>query len=485
MGRIKNQLISGIWWVAVSRYSALGIQFIVTIIIARILSPSDYGIIGLLTVFTAISNIIVESGFGQALIQKGNADNKDFSSVFFLNLLISVFLYLLLFLSSKYIAIFYNIKVLEHLAKLLFLIIPINSVGLIHDIMLQRDMKFKKLAFVSVIAVIVSGLFGIIFAYKGFGTLALVYQLLIQNTVKTIILIIQNNWKPTFVFSISSIQELYPLSINLLGTGFIIVLFNNIYTILIGRFYNSNDVGFYNQAKRFAEMASLTITNIIFTVSFPALVKFKSDIEKLREGYKKIIDLTIFIVSPIMFLLIAISKNLFIVVLTEKWLPSVPYFNLLCIYGLTFPLHQINTNILKVLGKGRMIFKIEVFRRVLLVISILFTIKKGVSYLLIGQIITTLIIMFVNMYFSGKEVNLSLLKQIKHTLPYYSIGIVSFVVVYFFSDIFLSRFLTLMFQSFLFLIIYYFLNKIFMTNSYNEFQGIVKNIKFNKKHQKA
>jgi O-antigen/teichoic acid export membrane protein len=445
----------------------------VVVIISRILEPSDYGIIGLLTVFSFIGNIIVDSGFGQALIQKGDANNKDYSTVFFLNISLSIIIYLILYFSSPFIANFYDLPILEKLSKIVFLTIPINAISLIHNTMLESKMEFKKISLVSIISVLISGVIGIILAYRGYGVMSLVYQLIVLNLSKSIILFIQNHWLPNLEFSIKSLKQLLPLSLNLLGTGLIIVVFNNVYTLLIGKFYSTSEVGFYTQAKRFNELAGNTITGIVFKVSFPGLVKFKENLKRLKLGYEKIIKLTIFIIAPLMFLLIAISDNLFLIILTEKWLPASPLFRLLCIYSLTFPLHQINTNILKVVGKGRTILFIEIIRRIILVVAIIFTIYSGVEALLIGQIAASLIIVSINMYYSGKQINYTVFEQIRHIAPYYLIGVVSYLTSLPFQIISNNLLLTITFQTLSFSISYLILNRLFRTDAYLEIINII------------
>ena len=475
MGSLKKEMISGVVWLSISKYSALIIQFVVTIIISRILSPEDYGIIGFLYVFLAIGSVLVDSGFGQALIQKGDSvSNVDYSSVFYVNVFVGFLFYLILYFAIPFIAGFYETVELEKLGRVVFLIIPITSLGVIHSTMLAKDLKFKKLSIIGLVSGVISGIIGVLLAYRGFGIYSLVLQVMVLNIVRTILLIVTNSWFPSRVFSKKSITDLLPFSLSLLGEGSLIVVFNNIYILIIGKFYNVIDVGYYNQAKRFAELSSTSLTGIIFSVSFPTLAKIKDDLVKLKSAYKRIISMTVFILVPVMFLLIVIGDDLFSLLLTDKWLPAVPYFRLLCLYGVTFPLHQINTNIFKALGKGKKILFIEVLRRVLLIISIICTINLSISYLLIGQIIAMAAITIVNMYFSGKEINYSVFKQVKDISPYYLIGIFTTLIAYnipFSNNFIIFELVTC---SLIFGTIYLFLNRLFKTSAYSEFIEIIK-----------
>lgn len=420
---IKNKVVSSVAWTIVGRYSTLLIQFFVTVIIARILSPQDFGVIGLLTVFTAIGGTILDSGFGQALIQRGNASRKDLSSVFFLNLILGCLLYLVLYISSPYIASFYNLPELEYYAKIIFLIIPINSLGLIQNTILMRDMRFNRLAIVQVVSAIISGIIGIWMAYTGYGIKALVGQIITLNLSRTLLYLIMNRWIPMIVFSLESIKSYFKFGSNLLITGLLTQIFRNIYVLVIGKAFSTDDVGYFNQARRFEELGCDTITGIIVSVSFPAMVKFKEDIDKLRQSYRRIVESTIFIIAPLMIGVLAVSEELFTLILTEKWLGAVPLFNLLCIYGATFPLHQININILKVLGKGKQILKLELLRRGLLAISIIATYSISISAMLWGQIIAMAIMIIINMQISGSLIGYSFFKQLKDVLPYYLVAI--------------------------------------------------------------
>lgn len=414
---LTTKTVSGIFWNGIQKFSTLGIQLMITIVIARILSPEDYGLIGMLSIFTALGIIILDSGFGQALIRKQDATGTDYSTIFYLQIILGLIIYAALYLLSPFIAEFYNTPRLENIAKVIFLVFPLNSLGLIPSTLLKKEVRFKSYAKITILSSLMSGIIGIILAYNGMGVWTLVIQMLSQTLMLNVFVWFVIKWRPVFKFDFLSIKEIAPFSLSLLGIGVIKIVARNIYTLLIGKFYPLNEVGFYNQAKRFEEIPTQSITGIIQNVSYPVLSTKQTDNVKLKLGYRKIITQTMFIITPLMLILLAVADNLFYILLTEKWMPAVPYFRLLCLFGLLYPLHSINENILKVKGKGRKLVILEVIKNIFLFISILITLKMSVSALLIGSILTSLISVLINMHFCGREIGYSTFDQLKDISP--------------------------------------------------------------------
>lgn len=280
---LKKQTVDGVIWSAIERFGSLGVQFIITVIIARVLSPSDYGLIGMLFVFTSLGGVILDAGFGQALIRKTVVTQIEFTSVFYFNIFMSVIIYLALYFTAPYIASFYNTPELEKIAKYVFLIFPINAFGIIQNTIIVKKVAFKLMTKISLSAALLSGIIGIFMAYNGYGVWALVYQSLLYAIFNTLFYWIFNSWRPLFKFDIRPIRQMFSFSINLLITNVIIVLFNNIYTLLIGKFYPLAQVGFYNQAKRLQEIPSQTLTSIVQRVSYPILSKLQGQNENLKK----------------------------------------------------------------------------------------------------------------------------------------------------------------------------------------------------------
>lgn len=433
---IKRKFVSGVVWSSASRFSTLAIQFLVTLFLARKLTPDDFGTVGLLNVFLAISQILLDSGFGDALIQKESRKQVDYSTVFYINITIGIACYFALYVGSPLLDDFYRIENLHEYARILFLIIPINALGLIQKVQLRQNLAFAKISVIEITSALLSGIVGIYMAYYGFGIYAIIVQMLTVNVFRTVLTMVTNKWMPSFVFSISSVKSMFNFGLNLTLTSLLTVIFNNIYTIIIGRCYDPKNVGYYNQADQYERLSANTITDIVMGVSFPTLVHFKDDLNKLREAYSRIIEMVVFIVAPLMMYLFVVSDDLFIFLLTEKWAPASPYFKILCIYGTTFPLHQINGNILKVLGEGKKYFHLELLRRTLIVISIFLTINISIKALLYGQILSMLIIIVVSMTMVGRLISYTVLFQIKDVLPYYICGALSAIISYWIVTVF-------------------------------------------------
>jgi len=471
---LKQQFVSGVFWSTIERIGSLGIQLVINIIIARVLTPSDYGLIGMLTIFTALGGVILDSGFGQALIRKKNVSQVDYSSVFYLNLALGIIIYVILYFCAPLIASFFKIPELTMISRFVFLIFPINAISLIQNTIINVNVNFKALAKVSIISASISGVFGIILAYNGLGVWSLVYQNLFYVLIRSLLLWVFNSWRPSLTFSITSIKNLIAFSTNLLGTNIIIVLFNNIYTLLIGRYYPVTQVGFYNQAKLFVDLPSQNLTSIIERVSYPVLSSIQDDDKRLKAGYRKIINQTVFLNFPIMLGLIAVGHNLFEVLLTEKWLPAVPYFQILCLYGAIFPLHSINVNILKVKGKGNTLFYLEIVRRIIMVIIILLTIRHGIFALLAGHVIASTISILIFMYFCGRLINLNLLEQFRDITPYFTIALLSSGTMYILNHLFeVPQIFNLVIQICTGGIVYLALSRIFKLSAYQQMQSIL------------
>ncbi|UVD79131.1 lipopolysaccharide biosynthesis protein [Myroides albus] len=476
MTSIKKKFISGVLWESIGRFSALGIQFLVTIIIARALLPSDFGVVGLLTVFIALGQILLDSGFSQALIQKKDANETDLSSVYFLNMFVGFILYFVLFFISPYISSFYDIPELTNYARVLFLIIPINSFGLVQNVIIQKELDFRKTATANIVSAVLSGIIGISMAYSGFGIWALVGQQLSVHTVRTLLYIAQRRWLPSFVLSIKTIKDMFAFSMNLMFHSIVNVTMKNIYVLVIGKFYPVSQVGYYDQANKMQEISASTISEVVMKVSFPALVQKRDDINFLRLAYSKIFTTTIFLIVPLMVFLMCIAESLFRVLLTEKWLPAVPYFRILCLYGMVLPMIQISYNLYKLFKKGKVLLWIDTFRHLIVLASIVVTIKYGIDYMLISLVICTFLMALVNLYKSGSLISWGLSEQIRCLVPTYLIAITVGVIVSFIPN-FESDLFTIAFRGCVFLIVFICGSRAFRLDGYYEVFAIVQSLK--------
>ena len=407
-GELKLKASSGFFWSAIDILGKQGIQVVINLIIARILLPSDFGLIGMLTIFWGIAQAFVDSGFGTALIQKKNPTLNDYSTVYLFNIFMGIVFYLIIFICAPLIASFYKQPVLIPLTRFLGLNIIINSLSLVQANIFIKRINFKITTLISIIAVTFSGLIGIILAYKNFGVWSLAVQQMISAILTSTLLIINSKWKPSLIFSFESFKSLFKFGSRLLASGILDIIFTNIYNLIIGKSFSANQLGYYTQAQKIESFPTNFIGSSIGRVTFPIFSSIQEDNGKLKRNYRIIIKIISFINFPIMVFLFITSDSLIRVLLTDKWVPSVIFLQLLCIIGLTYPLSGVNLNILNVKGRSDIFFRLEIVKKILIVISIIITLPLGIIPLLIGQVIFSFIAYFLNIYFSGKLINFSM-----------------------------------------------------------------------------
>ena len=353
---IKHQAVKGVMWSAVERFSVQGIQFVLTIIIARLVLPSDYGLIAMLSIFLAIAQVFVDSGFSNALIQKKDRTETDFSTVFYFNIIISVVFYLFLYFSAPYIASFYKEPDLSSVTRWIGLNIIIAGFSIVQRAKLTINVDFKRQAKASLSAVLISGIMGILLAYKGWGVWALVTQTLSNSLLNTLLLWIFAKWIPKWVFSRESFNTLFSFGSKLLLSGLLHTVYINLYSLVIGRRYTSIDVGFYNRAYQFASFPSINIVGIINRVIFPIQCEIQDDNERLKKSFLKYLRISCFIIFPLMIIVAVLSKPLILLLLTEKWLPAAELLPILCFAYMWYPVMVVNNQILNVKGRSDYFF---------------------------------------------------------------------------------------------------------------------------------
>lgn len=423
--QIKKQLAKNTIWNALERFSLLGVQLICTFILARFLKPDDFGIIGMLIVFTTISNTIIDSGFVQTIIREKDVSEREYSSVFYFNVLVAIIIYIILYFSSPYIADFYHQPILNDVCKLTFLVIPVNALCLVQNAILMRSIQFKKICIAAIIASVTSSVIAIFLAYYYRNVWALVVQNVATYALKAIMLWIMTGWIPKLYFSTSVIKKYFSFSKNLLISGLIGNIFNNIYSIVIGRFYTATDLGFYMQADRMKNVASMSTTSVIQNVTYPILSKVNNNGGNIKDAYRKIIATTVVFVGFIMALLMCISCDLFEVLMGNPiWRVSGTYLFILSISGMLFPLHAINQNILLVKGDSKSILRLEFIRRITMIVILLITLHHDIIIFISGTAIYSFILLFLNLHFCGKPINYSVYQQLKDVFPiFFRLGI--------------------------------------------------------------
>lgn len=431
MSNLKSKTIHALFWSFLERFGQLGIQFVILIILARLLLPEQFGLIAMLTIFMAIAQLFVDSGFGQALIQKQNATHVDECSIFYFNIFIGFLAGGLLCLAAPWIARFYNQPLLVPLTRVLSLNMIINAFGLIQTILLTKHIDFKTQLKVSVIATIISGTIGITMAVNGFGVWSLVAQSLSSNFFRTILLWFFDSWRPSLIFSFSSLKGMLAFGSRLFASALLETVFQNIYLVVIGKLFSPVYLGFYSRAKEFQRIPVTNLSSIVGRVAFPVFALVQDDKPRLKRGARKAITMLAMINFPMMVGLAVTAKPLVLVLLTEKWLPCVPYLQLLCAVGMLYPLHAINLNILIAQGRSDLFFRLEVLKKILVIVAIAVTYRWGITAMIYGQIVTSCLAYFLNAYYTGKLVKYYSKEQIFDFAPYLSISAVMGVGIYF------------------------------------------------------
>lgn len=423
---LKSKTITGLFWSFTDLMANHGIQFVVQIILARLLLPEHFGIIGMILVLISVSNAIVDSGFSQALIRDQHTTQEDYSTVFYFNLFISVVLYALIFCTANMISLFFEEPQLTNIIRVLCLVLIINSLSIIQKAMLVKKVDFKTLTKISVISVIVSGSLTIYLAMSGFGVWSLVINMIALQSVQTVLFWYFNKWMPSLTFKIKSFKKFYSFGYKLLLSGLIDTFFYYSYFVIIGKMYSTNQLGYYTNAIKIKDLASFAIVSTVQRVTYPVLSSIQQEEERLKYGFKSVIKTSAFINFPLMVGLAAIAKPLFIVLFGIKWIHSVVYFQLLCFAGMLNPIHSINLNVLQVKGRSDLILLLEIIKKSVLAILIVLSLLFGFG--IIGLIWTTVIHSFVsfliNSYYSAREIEYSSVEQMKDLLPSFVISLI-------------------------------------------------------------
>lgn len=414
---IKTQATSSVFWSAVERFSVQGMQYLLSIIIARLLLPSDYGLIAMLSIFLAIAQTFVDSGFGNALIQKNNRTAVDYSTVFYFNIVVSVVLYGMLYLASPHIASFYNEPKLDAITKVIGLVLIINSFGIIQQTQLTISLDFKRQAVASLIAVTASGAIGILMAYHGYGVWALVWPTLLNNLLRVILLWIFARWRPLLAFSVDSFKTLFSFGSKLLASQLLHTIYTNLYTLIIGKKFAATDLGFFNRASTLAQFPSTNFTNVIVRAVYPIQCKMQDDTEQLNRLFLVYLRMACYIIFPIMIALCVLASPLIELMLTAKWLPAVPFFQILCIAYMWDPVMKINHNMLNVKGRSDYFLHAEIIKKIVAVAILAATIPFGITVMCAGLILYSLADMIIITYYTRKITNITLWSQTKALTP--------------------------------------------------------------------
>ena len=470
---LKDKTVKSIGWKFTGSIVSYGITFIVGLILARLLGPEEYGLVGIVMIFITILNGIVDSGLSNALIRKIDATETDYSTTFIANMAISVLLYALLFFASPYIASFFHREELVLLMRVTGIMIFIQALMLIQQTVLTKELDFKTQAICQVIASLSSGVVGVTMAFTDFGVWAIIGQKITQSLVYTITIWIFRNWWPKLVFSWKSFKELWDFGWKMLVSGLISNLWSQMSKVVIGRFYSSESLGYYEKGREYVNMVSQNLTMVVQSVSYPALSQLQDDKERLKAGYKNVIKVTMLVTFVLVIGLAACAKSFIVVLIGEKWLPSVPMMQIISFSLMLFPLHAINLNMLQVQGRSDLFLKLEIIKKAIAVVPIVLGIFCGIYVMLVANVFSGLISYYLNAYYSGPFLSYSIKEQVKDITPSFLVAIVMGIVVFSMSFIPISYYVLLPLQVAVGGVIAVLLCKVCKLEEYDDCKGMV------------
>jgi O-antigen/teichoic acid export membrane protein len=438
MKNLGKKSLTSAFWVFSNQFGAQGIGFVVSIVLARILMPTDFGLIGMMALFISIGNSLVDSGMSSSLIRTQNPSQADYSTVFFMNMLLSLFAYVSIYFLSPWIAVFFKQSVLTDLIRVNSLVFIIAAFSIIQSTKLNKEMNFKKQLVLNIPSLILGSSLGIYLAYHDFGVWSLVWMNLTYKSIATIQLWLFSRWKPSFHFDWKILKTHWSFGYKITLSGILDTIVNNIYNVIIGKFFPLAQLGFYTRAKSMQELPVNNISVGLNKVTYPLFADIQDDNSRLKSIYIKLIQQVFFWITPLMLIAIVVAEPLFRLLLTEKWLPAVPYFQILCIAGIVMPLNTYNLNILLVKGQSAKYLKLKIIRNILIVFGALLFIPLGIFGLLWSVVITNFITLFINSYYSGKLIDLNIKIQFFTIYKIFLLSIVTFIlaigITYFIID---------------------------------------------------
>ena len=437
---LKSKTKVGLYWSFFNQFAGYGMNFIVAIVMARLLSPSDFGITALPAVFMAIASTIQDGGLANALIRKKEVTNKDLSTTFYYSICLGVVLYLTLFLSAPLIADFYHTPILVSLIR-------VTAIGFLYsplitpqNILLRRRLDFKTLTKISLVTRVFGATVGIVMAYVGYGVWSLVISNLLAGMFTLLIAWLVVRWLPKYGWSKESFKYLWGYGNKIMFSSIIENLYSNIAPVFIGKYYSPAQLGIYNRAQGYASMPSQNITGAINNVSFPVLSKMQDDTEKLAYNYRRMLRLSAFVIFPIMLMLSALARPLVITMITEKWEHSIIFLQIMCFSMMWYPIHAINLNLLMVKGRSDLFFRLEIIKKITGVSILLITLPMGLVPFCYGGIFSSMVALIINTYYTGKLIHIGYIKQMKDLLPIFSLSMFVWIVIHI-SNYFISNYI--------------------------------------------
>ena len=471
---IRGLASKGIVWSGIERFSIQGVHFLVQVILARLLTPDDYGLVGLLVVFINLAQTLVDSGFANALIQKQNCTDRDYSTVFIYNCAISIIVYFILFVSAPYIADFYKEEELTSVLRFLSIIVVLNSLSIIQRTRLIKKVDFQTQAKITLSSALLSGIIGIVLAYNGLGAWSLCWQQVSNSIIQFILFLLLLRWLPSLVFDLQSFKSLFKFGYKLVFASIINAIYKNLYTIVIGKKYTSESVGYYSRAEQFVVFPSANLGALIVRVIYPILSIVQNDNEKLKSIYRDSIKLSSYIIFPLMIGLLSLSEPLVLFLLTDKWIIMVPIMQILCLDWMLDHISMLNLNLLMVKGRTDLSLKLEIIKKVIAIVILFVTLPFGLIVMCWGRVLYSVLATYLNTIYTNKLISLSFLQQMRDIIPSMIASFAMGGIVYLSKAIFVSPFWQLIIGFIVGFLFYYVVSLLFFKDIIKKVMSLVK-----------
>lgn len=415
--QLRDKVTVGVAWSVAEKLGSMLMQMVVSIVVARLLMPEDFGVLAILTFFTALMAVVVDSGFSQTLIRKTEPTESDYKSVFVFNVVTSLVLYAVMTALSPAIAAYYNLPVISKIAPVLFLLLPVNALTVIQNTIFARQFRFATLSRINFASATIAGVTAITMAWCGFGVWSLVAQRLAQVTVKAVLLWWRGDWRCKGRFDFSALRAMSGFSFRLMGTDIISYLYNNIAQLFIGKMHSATTLGYYNQAQKLKELPVTSVVQSFQSVTYPALANVKGDKQKFADSYLRVLAITAAVIAPVMVGMVAVADDMFMLMLGQRWMPTVPYFKILSLAGLFYPISMIAYNVLKVAGDGGVILRLEIIKKAIMTIILVLAIPHSVTAIAWGMVVMAVVELMLNALYSLRFAELKAFDLVCTLLP--------------------------------------------------------------------
>ena len=476
---LKQKTIYGVAWSFVEAVFLKGLSFVAMVFLARWLGPIDFGLMGMIAVFIGIGTSLVNSGMTSSIIRTKNAGDADFTTVFYMNMGMSLLVYAIMYYLAPYIAAFYGQEVLIDIIRVYSLVFIISAFSAVQLAILNKEMRFKRIMLLNAPSIIIGVSVGLFLGYNNYGVWSIISMYMTSQIILSLLLWITGSWKPSLNFSKEKLKYHYNFGYKIMLSGLLDTVFKNSYQIIIGKFFPVQTLGHYERAKRFNDYPSVTITGILGKVTYPMLAQLQDDTARLSKIYRRLLRMAFFIIAPLMLGLAAMAEPLFAMVLGPEWVPAVPYFQILSLAAILHPIHAFNVNVLKVYGRSDLFLKLEVFKKAILTLALIIGFQFGVIGLVWSSVFTSIISLAINMYYSSKLIDYSTKRQFLDMLPILLLASLTFLLMYYSVYLLIdySNIIQLTFVSLIGITFYLLIHSFFKVSPLYDLVTIIKNRK--------